>query len=621
MARRRASVTAMLNDQAKTKSLAPHSTTNLTADIKNAHGRVDFSSLPLLGHDGISDTYNLSFLLDFPNLCEPLIEAFKRRALSVRSSSMASFVRQLRRGYFTFLREENLLGIALSQINREVWMAFITWLDKQRTGCEPLSPLTRRQHLRAAILLFEHLATVPRWTAQVDQIVVAAPRGAYPGAEYAINSRQRLDRDRLLAIKRAAEDDICAIVQRFDEGERLLAEGRAKLASGARNYRQDFAVCFAALVRRYPTLIPTKHDLKRDLLHPGTNGSLLYYAARDHTFERFHAYLYPSSDDMVPFALLIAIFTVLNAEELLTMQLKEVRLIELFGEKFVRIVVFKARSKKNQTKLVPAGNIHEMGPLYMFHHLRRVTKTLRKKADHHKNNLLIFRQQTGNREITGFGSSRKLTATVGAFDQALRRFCKKWSIPEFNISQIRTTIADEFHEAYGIFATAEILGHKSASTTRRSYTTSDKTRNRNQLHIGKIQALRERWAQTKGTIDPRRNSRGHLGKGSATPGFDCADPFNSPREAQKGRSGICQLYGECPVCPLSMPYPDDPLAAALYVGLLDAIFRAAWGHVEGSAWIKKWAPIAQALANLIATIPASVMAQRPDLPAPLPPPG
>ena len=619
MARKRVNVTTMLMEQAQVNKIS-------VADIVPSHGEevlldVATGNLRITRSTGsrVSEVYDLLFLLRFPKLSEALIEAFMRHALNLRSTTRVTFARQLRRGFFAFLSEQNALHIELFQLDGVLWSAFCTWLDKPKNGSEPWTPLSRRLHLYAAISLFESMATIPRWAKEGKRIAADAPRGAYPGAERKIVPRRRLEVDHLIEIKEAAESEVRAIVERFDEADRILAEGDAELALGNADFRKCFAVCFAALVRRYPAAIPSKSELKADLLSEGAIGSRLYYAARDHTFKRFHDYRYALSDDLVPFALLISIITAMNPEQVLTLKLNEVSQKEFLGSTFLKIDAFKPRARNIQTGLLAAGDISEIGPLYLFHHLRRITERIRPIAGAYADNWFVFRQATKESKAVGFGG-KQLSATEGAFSQALERFCRKYAIPKFGLAQIRPTIGDEYRKRFGAFAAARILGHASVDTMDRSYT-SDGTRKELQINIGEVQALHGRWMQSKGIIDPRSNSRAHLDKGAATPGFSCADPYSCPLPAHKGHVGLCKAYGECPICPLAQVHLDDPLAAALYVGLREAIYAAVVGCVDPSAWHQKWAPVVQAVDNIISSIPLSVMSRRPKLPFPLPPVG
>lgn len=579
----------------------------------------DHILIELPSNQRLPEIYDLSFLLEFPNISEPSAQAFRRHAANLRSTTRTTYVKQLRRGIFAFLTQRKMFELELRQIDRSLWSAFLLWLDQPKSRGESWVPLTRRSHLFAAVSLFKALASLPQWAPEGARIVAETPRGAYPAAERKVIPRQRLAMSDLMKIKAAAENAVRAIVGRFDEADRLLAVGEAKLMGGNENFKTDFAVCFAAITRRYPQIIPPKDILKRDLEAEGSLGRKLFYAARHHTYRKFHAYRYALSDDLVPFVILLSIATALNPEQILTLKEKNIGEVEMLGSSFVRIEVFKARAGKTISIQMPKGGTDEVGPHYLFRQLSRITERLRSFSGEYEGYCFLFRQAGNTWNIVGFGGARR-TATMGAFSAALHRFCEKRGLPKFGLAQIRPTLGDEYRSVSGAIAAAKSLGHKAVDTMDRHYT-SDNVRKKDQLRIAEVQALFGRWTQSEGRVDPRSNSRGHLDKGAATPGFSCVDPYSSPIESQRGRHGLCQAYGECPACPLARAHPNDPLAVAFYFALRLAIYKAAAGRVAPPAWRRKWAPIVQALNNLIATVPASVVARAPDLPAALPPVG
>lgn len=619
MARKRPNVTAALAAQAKAcqtsfDSATQSLTNEILVDAKS--GRIQ---IELRSNHALPEIYDLSFLHKFPNISEPSAQALRRHAQNLKSTTRASFVRLLRRGFFAFLSQHKIFELQLRQIDRALWSAFLLWLDQPRSHGEPWVPLSRRCHLFAIVSLFKALASLPEWTAEGKRIVAEAPQGAYPAAERRVIPRQRLALTDLIAIKTAAENEVRAVIQRFDEADCLLAEGEAKLKRGAKNFRNDFALCFAALVRRYPDIIPPKDIVKHDLQMEGGSGSGICKALRYHDFEKIHSLRYPSSADLVPFVLLLAIATGLNPEQVLTLKLADVSEIDVLGSVFFKIQAFKGRANELQICQLPAGSIERISARYIFHHVERITQRLRQHSREYSDNFFIYKKSMGGEKIIGFGGVKR-SATEGAFNAALHRFSAAHGLPKFGLAQIRPTVGDEYRVIAGAFAAAKALGHKTVDTTDRHYT-SDETRTKDQLRIGQVQALLGRWTQSEGLIDPRSNSRGHLDKGAATPGFSCVDPYSAPIESQGGRGGLCQAYGECPVCPFARAHPNDPLAAAFYVGLRAAIFKAAAGRVAPPVWRQKWAPIVQALENLITTVPTSVIARMPDLPAPLPPVG
>ncbi|MFN7191188.1 MAG: hypothetical protein ACK5U4_07125 [Rhodospirillales bacterium] len=223
---------------------------------------------------GEQEEYDLSFLCEFPNLCEPLAEAFKRWGSGKQGTTRENARKVLRRAFIGFLSEENALEIGLQSINRDLWMAFKRWLDRPRgRSSNPWHPDIRRQYLGNTITLFEALATLQNWSGEAKRIVTEAPRGAYPGSARKNVPRETLEWSDLLKIKAAAEVEVRRIAERLDEGERMIAAGRVKLAQGSTDFFKDLSVSLAAIYERYPDVVPREDTLKRELRAEGPIGA------------------------------------------------------------------------------------------------------------------------------------------------------------------------------------------------------------------------------------------------------------------------------------------------------------------------------------------------------------
>ncbi|MCZ8312346.1 MAG: hypothetical protein O9320_15980 [Magnetospirillum sp.] len=572
---------------------------------------------PVAGGD--PEVYNLSYLCDFPNLCEPLAEAFKRWGPDKQGTTRDIIRTGLRRSFIEFLSEESAFEIGLQSINRDLWMAFKGWLDKPRSGSSnPWHPSVRRQCLSNVITLFEALATLPKWSDEARRIVTEFPRGAYPGSARKNVPRETLEWSDLLKIKAAAEAEVRKIVARLDEGERLIAEGREKLAQGSIDFFKDVSVSLAAIDTRYPDVVPDEYTMKRDLRAEGPVGAKLFNAVKRRGFLTYTSSRGALSRDLVPFALLISIATGLNAEQVLTLELKDFELVDDMGEQFIIINVFKDRAGSFQKIRKPAGDLDGMGLGYIFEQLKRATERARRSAAREYNGrFFVFRPAWGSAVgRNGFGTSRQPATSDQVWRSILDRFISDNDLKRFNLSQIRPTVGDDIQQRFGAIEAADFLGHESVDTTRKFYT-SGATRRRGQARVGEVQLLFHRWAHSKGKIDPRKNYRDGRDKGAATPGFTCRDPLNSPRPNQKAGQ-LCQAYGECAACPKAVAYPHDSIAASYYIALQKAIFDAAGSFVTPAAWRTKWASIALNLEVLISAIPDDVKAKIKPLPYPLP---
>jgi hypothetical protein len=209
-------------------------------------------------------------------------------------------------------------------------------------------------------------------------------------------------------------------------------------------------------------------------------------------------------------------------------------------------------------------------------------------------------------------------ATTGTWHTALKKWCKDNSLEPFALSQIRSTILDEVQQRTGDILQARSLGrHRRADTTWHHYT-SDGTRKRYQERLGAVFMVRDRWIDTKGTIDPRERTETQ-DKGAATPGFFCFDPYDSPQPGQKeGR--LCNAYGRCPACPLAAANLGDVTSVALYRALRHAIAESQ-PLMSPEVFREQWHDVLGDLDALLVQIPASVAKRAVSIKVKLPPVG
>ena len=97
--------------------------------------------------------YDLSFLLEFPSLTGPISAAFLDRCLNLRPRSRRGISSALSCGFFAFLRQERLQNLALGELTKPIFVAFIGWLNAPRANGHPLSPNTRALALLSLLTL------------------------------------------------------------------------------------------------------------------------------------------------------------------------------------------------------------------------------------------------------------------------------------------------------------------------------------------------------------------------------------------------------------------------------------------------------------------------------------
>jgi hypothetical protein len=177
------------------------------------------------------------------------------------------------------------------------------------------------------------------------------------------------------------------------------------------------------------------------------------------------------------------------------------------------------------------------------------------------------------------------------FDNAYKAFFRDHGLTYHTFMQFRPTGLDIVDVEFGgdIRAKQAAGAHAKAQTTYQRYTTEAQMQRGDEV-LAQLSAARERFRTTQGKSDPRRKPEG-ADIGAATPGWTCADPYDSPiYEKDK----LCGGYGRCPACPLGSINPNDCYSAAQAFNLLDAIDKAV-ESMAPAAWLERYGPSRKAL--------------------------
>ncbi len=554
--------------------------------------------LPRQG-SGNPDVHDLSFLLEFPALAEPIATAFLKRCVNLRPRSRRGLRSTLASGFFTFLRQGGLQKLAFAELRKSVFIGFVKWLDAPRANGQPLSPTTRALALYAISSTVEALEDSLQWKSAAQIIRHGIPKNQWPGQSRKIQPRERLSREQLGAIVAASEKEVMEIQCRLEEGRRLIEAGRAALTRGSRDYR-DLATCVAALDQKYPAVIPDIRVIENADVNLGR-------AVKNvHRHATLTGYFYASSRDLVPFILLLAVSTVFNPDTLLRLKWAGVTKVDRLGSTAIRITAEKNRAAEDPVILLNATENEGIGAGLLLALLNDLSGRIRGSIfdlDHRDRVFVFVPRMAVSKHPTPF-SGKNGPSSAHAWKFALKQFAASHGIEPFNISQLRPTVLDEVQYLTGDLLAAKAVGqHRNPQTAWYHYTSTG-TRNRYRERVGEVLLLRERWLQTEGVIDPRVRTAAQ-DKGAATPGFLCFDPFDSPRPGQTPNR-LCTAYGDCPSCPLAAADVGDPAAVAAYLALQDAIVRSQ-GPISPNSWQERWTSVAADLEGLLLQVTKPVM--------------
>jgi hypothetical protein len=200
------------------------------------------------------------------------------------------------------------------------------------------------------------------------------------------------------------------------------------------------------------------------------------------------------------------------------------------------------------------------------------TSQIRKHAGLYANNLFVF--VTRERVVRGFYTGEQAgTDSDQCWKYALKQFLKRHNLPNMTISNLRATGLDIVRMLSGddIRSVQAAGGQTSAEVINDHYDSAAAKAGRNDA-LGEVMTTMEGWIITKGRTDPRGAPK-YADILAATPGWNCADPFDSPIPGEvKGRR--CQAHGRCPGCGLSAVNRFSPYSLARTLQLLEEVNKA-----------------------------------------------
>jgi hypothetical protein len=585
---------------------------------------------------------DLSFLLDFPLLAELFAEGLLQWGKSLDPKSRITRCGELRGYWFEYLSGSRLRDIPPERLDEQVMAGFVAWLyQKRKIDGQPLHPNTIRKAIGA---LRNVLENAPGSEALRD-LVPAGPRGAMRKTK----PTEVLQFDQLLQIMAGAEEEVLALRDRWDKGQRLFKLGHELLEQGAelesnpgkkkgKNPKSllepNLALAVAMLDKRYPGVIPDLVDIKtRD---PRLGATIEFALGQSIAT----SYFYASSRDLVPLALCIAFATVFNSETVMRLKWQEIdRNVDRLGNDavqfdfregdheeredkaedvepddpakvpLVRITGDKPRAKRQLVRLLDpkASRPAQVSLNLVLDLLAALTSRIRPHvvAPEYRDRVFLFVQKNGPKQPKGFGNSTQAGSGDDVWKNALDSFIADHKLPDFNLKTLRATLLD-FVQLFnrGDLEAAQKVGNHGSRLTTWTHYTSDLVKRLLQEATGETLMVRERWLDSGGKLDPRQH-RESTNKGCATPGWLCLDPYDSPRPNQR-KNRLCTAYGECPDCPLAAARPENPRNVMLYEALRRAVYRSIT-RVTSPVWQQRWVPVVVALDALLKDVQPAVL--------------
>lgn len=599
---------------------------------------------------------DLSYLLAFPHLTEPFAQAIQKICQSKDSaySTCDKMGRELKTGFFAFLKEKSLTNIGIEQLTTSHIQGFKNWLDRTHDMGVAIyglqSRVQRMCHLRQVV---QYLKRSDKWAPKLASDLDVRT-GMWTGQKRGGKRTPIIQAEDYQKIYQACKKEIIEITERvktmraslqanLDHPAALAPEPAERPAydrgDNSRNRYSDLGVLLATLHRRYPQKILTREYI--DAL----NDRALASAVTKRNISAITACFYPSARDLVPFILMMAIHLDYNKATLMGSKesdyhirpgklgrpefVASASLIEEEeaaespekneGEKLFRGAPVKKRARyRPQERILPVEDAPD-NPAFLWQFLVEWTKWFRPTvASEWQDRLFLYvpGYTSPNKRMQGFNGQTDPGGDSN-FNYAYKAFFQDHQLTYYTFMQFRPTGLDIVDVEFGgdIRAKQAAAGHAEVQTTYQSYTT-DAQMQRGDEALAQLSAARERFRRTQGNSDPRRKPQG-ADIGAATPGWTCVDPYDSPLYT---KNKLCEGYGRCPACPLGSMNSNDCYSAAQAFNLLDAIDEAG-ENMAPAAWLERYGSCRKALTEFwLPQIPDHVLRQVGQMKLPALPP-
>ena len=388
----------------------------------------------------------------------------------------------------------------------------------------------------------------------------------------------------------ACSEAVVSTMRRIESGWASRDTNQNSLPSSSSSYKSysDLGICLAALHatvrgqflscslrRTFPQL-----SLAVDTFHNG--------------WSNISEYFYPNPRLLVPFAILLSLFTGVNTGSLLESRVADYTTEAMFGKLRFHWKIWKERAKRDQYGSIAQHLADAVHPEQLVAFLRRWTEYLRPLA-HASDSQFLFLCVTlrGPRSVMTFKSTCAGPTGSELWTSNLDRFLHEHKLQHVTSRQFRVSALEIVHQVTGgdLRQMQAQANQKNLLTTEKHYV-SDTVKKRDDERLVQIIQGRERWVRTGGQIDTRGQPE-NADITAATPGWGCLDPFSGYFDAP---DTLCSAYGQCPICPFGSIDFGSVYACAQVHNLI-AAHRSAINTMAPAAWLKRCAPVIDRLMN------------------------
>lgn len=530
------------------------------------------------------ELYDVTFLLALPNLWKPfadgLLAWFCNPKINSRSGRRV-IISHVRSQLTRYLVETGKETLTLEEMNIATVNGYVAWLTSTWENGKTLALATRSQSLGVLRGIIQELRAHPSYASRISQRL-SFPWNPWPGSFASRKPTPILkdeDWSRLYVISaREVSETIKTITRQWQE----IAEisDSIRLDGRPRDY-QDETVFLAALAKAVPGAVLDGVSLRKSYLNLAA--ALNHY----HGLSTVRA-LNPFPFDLVPFIVLLQLYTNYNAGPLLSLELGNIERQVMMGTERVVLSPYKERARRKQIRSFAVSD-DPASPSSIIDFLIAWTRRIRTEAPpEYRNRLFLYTPGKVSRKVRSFGHEGVSASSDLTFRRNLYRFLERHELPVTNIMELRATGLEFVHQLFsGDLRAVQAAGGQRHPQVINDHYTSDAARQRNNERLADVMATRERWQVSNGRADPRGLPE-HQDLGACTPGWTCADPYASPIPGERlGR--LCGAFGACPVCPLASINPTLPSVLANLLALKREIEHAQT-YLPAQRWMQAWAP-------------------------------
>lgn len=490
-------------------------------------------------------------------------------------------------GFITFARESGLQINSPEDVPPGIGNAFVRFLDGRIGDEKRFSINTQLNYHKTYKKIAEALHKIdPAWESlSVAHQPFAGKRAVSKPKD---DPSEKLGVVMTAAAKRAKElmDDVWPSLPKLHDELKALENGRPP---HTHTPEAKAAWILSEFDGNYP-LLKTVRTL------PGLKGmkEAEYFALR--------RIAHPIGIDLAPFFLMLSLHTGFNEQALRELTLSGVKTMEFLGEQRLLIKSSKRRAGPSQIgtpqrRAIPISDF-ELSAERLVQFLKEWTERIRRQAiPQIEDDIFLYviseggkNNRRGLRIDSYAGVNDNYNTKVANF---IVEFCKTHNIKYSATRDSRLAFAKLVDELSGgdALELKRMLGHKRISTGQDSYQTWEMQQRGMEQLAGAIGA-HQRFINSDGKIDSRKGVM-QLDRSAATPGFLCADVFQSPQIGERdGR--MCASYGKCPGCPLAASDTDKVYALARYLQLKD-LYETAVGELGAEVWKIKFGQSYEAL--------------------------